>query len=54
MGGAVSLMDDICMASARFMPSVVPQRMSRWMPTDVLVFAAALCDPSRGSGSDAA
>jgi hypothetical protein len=43
MGAAVSLMDHTCTSSARFMPSVVPQCVSRWVPTDVLVFTAVLC-----------
>jgi len=46
MGAAVSLMDYICMASARFMPSVVPQPVSRLAATDVFVSAAVLCYPS--------
>jgi hypothetical protein len=54
MGAAVSLMDYICMASARFMPSVVPQPVSRLAATDVFVSAAVLCYPSGGSGIDAA
>ena len=54
VAAAVFWMTYICMASARFMPSVVPQRVPRLAPTDVLAFAAVLWYPSRGSGIDAA